>query len=80
MTPTHAGTNMDFQPTGFSGQTKPLPERKPCPFCKCNHTMTWHIGHYNKPWFVECVECSATGPRALTEEKAIELWNRRPME
>ena len=55
-------------------------ERKQCPFCKCKHTMTWHIGHYNKPWVVECMECSAQGPHAETEEEAIELWNKGAIE
>lgn len=78
MTPTHTGTNMDFQPTGYSRQTRPpLPKAKPCPFCKCDQTMTWHIGHFNKPWIVECYNCSASGPHGCDEKEAIELWNRR---
>lgn len=50
---------------------------KRCPFCKSKHTMTWHIGHYDKPWLVECMECSANGPLAGTEKEAIKLWNKR---
>ena len=56
--------------------TKP----KPCPFCGCKQMMTWHIGHHDKPWLVECNECSANVPLADTEEEAIELWNRRVKE
>ena len=80
MTPTHTGTDMDYWPTGHSGQTNPLPKAKPCPFCKCDQPMTWHIGHYDKPWIVECPRCSAQGPHADTEKEAIELWNRRVKE
>ena len=82
MMPTNAGLNNESR-TGYSFTiTYPQPaiERKPCPFCKCNKTMTWHIGHYDKPWLVECMECSASGPHADTEEEAIELWNRRANE
>ena len=48
-----------------------------CPFCGCGKAMTWHIGHRELPWTVECMGCMAEGPWAKTEEEAIELWNRR---
>ncbi len=48
-----------------------------CPFCGKYLTMTWHIGHYDKPWIVQCYACGAEGPRAKTEEEAVELWNKR---
>lgn len=48
-----------------------------CPFCKKFLTMTWHIGHFSKPWVVECYACGAQGPYASTEDEAIELWNKR---
>ncbi len=48
-----------------------------CPFCGCKQMMTWHIGHYDKPWIAECCRCQAQGPHADTEKEAIELWNRR---
>lgn len=54
--------------------------RKPCPFCKCSQIMTWHIGHYDKPWVAGCLGCLADGPHADTEEEAIEKWNRRVSE
>lgn len=50
---------------------------KPCPFCNCSQIMTWHIGHYDKPWVAECTRCLADGPHADTEEQAIEYWNKR---
>ena len=52
----------------------------PCPFCGCGQTMTWHIGHYSKPWIVECPRCLAAGPHAETEAEAIDRWNARPKE
>lgn len=55
-------------------------ELKPCPFCGWKRTMTWHIGHYEKPWVVECCRCKAQGSHADTEEDAVELWNGRVKE
>lgn len=52
-------------------------EKAECPFCGCKHPTTWHIGHYIKPWVVECRECQATGPHGCDEKEAIELWNKR---
>lgn len=57
-----------------------MTEIKPCPFCKCNPLRAWRIGVYDKPWFVECPKCLASGPHAETEEDAIELWNMRAIE
>lgn len=55
-----------------------MTEIKQCPFCGLYLTVTYHIGHYlPKPWIVNCYQCGAEGPRAKTEEEAIELWNRR---
>lgn len=54
-----------------------IEKAKPCPFCNCSQIMTWHIGHYDKPWVAECPRCLADGPHADTEKEAIELWNRR---
>ena len=75
------GEEMTETPTGSGGQTNPLPKADPCPFCGCNKVTTWHIGHYDVPWIVECwnLRCRAQGPRGATEREAIELWNRRVM-
>ena len=54
-----------------------MTELKPCPFCKCEYLMTSKFGYYATTWIVECTQCYAEGPYADTEEKAIELWNRR---
>lgn len=52
---------------------------KPCPFCggpafsyTINLTLTEPLSY----GYVECESCSVTMP-AATEEKAVELWNRR---
>jgi len=57
--------------------TKPFYYAVPCPFCKCNKVTSWHIGHYDKPWVIECLKCSAQGPHADTEDEAFKLWNKR---
>lgn len=54
-----------------------MTELKSCPFCGRDNVMTWHIGHRDLPWMVECMGCMAEGPWAKTEEEAMELWNRR---
>lgn len=54
-----------------------MTEKESCPFCGWGRMMTWHIGHYEKPWVVECGRCQAQGPHAYTEEEAMELWNKR---
>lgn len=51
MTPTHAGTDTDFQPTGYSGQTNPLPMLKPCPFCG----QELHRYEEDGEWVIECL-------------------------
>ena len=55
-------------------------ELKPCPFCGCDQVLTWHIGHYDRPWVVECWRCQTQGPHAITEDVAIKLWNERVKE
>ena len=48
---------------------------RPCPFCGGDQTTPGHIGHYIKPWVVECWDCNAQGPHAETEREAILAWN-----
>jgi len=56
-------------------------ELKPCPFCKTSLDIKWvekqsdHIGRIG--YKVNCYSCEALGPFAFTEERAIELWNKR---
>ena len=73
----HGSFEIDYQSTGGGWRiiSKPIP--KPCPFCKCGKVMAWHIGHYDKPWVVECCQCQAQGPHADTEDEAFDLWNKR---
>lgn len=51
--------------------------KSPCPFCGKYQLMTWHVGHFTKPWVVECYQCGAQGPHGYDEEEAIELWDKR---
>lgn len=48
-----------------------------CPFCKGDSKTAWCLANY---WYVVCNKCLCQGPRAETEEKAIELWNKRANE
>jgi len=54
--------------------TEPLPAFNPCPFCKKHAGIAWHVD-YAQPWIVECSQCFAQGPHALTEREAILAWN-----
>ncbi|NIR16409.1 MAG: restriction alleviation protein, Lar family [Desulfobacterales bacterium] len=51
-------------------------EVKPCPFCGmksveiCDEDETGFV--------IECPKCKTLGPVGETEEKMIQLWNRRP--
>ena len=49
----------------------------PCPFCGKHGAVAFHDGNRIFPWSVDCRYCGTSGPRAMTEWKAIELWNRR---
>ena len=52
---------------------------KPCPYC--NSKKLELTESYTPRWMhMECVDCGATGPECRSEEKAIELWNNRPIE
>ena len=57
-----------------------MSDLKHCPFCGGQSIMTWHIGHYHRPWVVECTKCHAQGPHADTESESEELWNGRVKE
>lgn len=45
----------------------------PCPFCG-GEADVFRVG---SKVFVRCIECGATPHTTDTEDKAIELWNRR---
>lgn len=80
MTPTHTGKNMDFQPTGYSGQSNPLPELKPCPFCGSTDIQ---IIEYRSEATITCKDCNVWVDHifdAMSREEAIALWNRRVRE
>ena len=48
-----------------------------CPFCGHHKVISWHMGCYDKPWFVECMKCGARGPLADSEGEAVDIWNVR---
>ena len=78
MTPTHTGTNIDFQPTGCSGQTNPLPKLKPCPFCNGSASYAFYVRSRNSTQqFVVCDDCGAESKLCDSREEAAAVWNRR---
>lgn len=83
MTPTHTGTNTDFHPTGYSGQTNPLPRLKPCPFCGSTDVHLIENDRGRSEVSITCKDCNVWVDHmfdAMTREQAIELWNRRAKE
>ena len=51
-------------------------ELKPCPFCG-GEAELWDNKLENKLYCVICRECECMTPVSLTEERVVELWNRR---
>lgn len=47
---------------------------KPCPFCNVDCT---EMNYNGAVYFVACRNCSALGPAAITETRAITAWNDR---
>lgn len=56
-----------------------MTELKPCPFCKAEGDMlsVWEDNDYIEKMrkYVYCHKCGAQGPRAETDEEAVEGWN-----
>lgn len=58
MTPTHAGTYIDFLSTGYSRQSNPQPILKPCPFCGSQNLAKYRFnigGFLDKPGCTETI-------------------------
>lgn len=53
---------------------KSMKKLKPCPFCGSKNIRAWM--NTSTPW-VSCDDCLASTACALTEEEAVEYWNRR---
>lgn len=54
-----------------------MSELKPCAFCGSTNLKT-HVYKGEEPdAFVQCHDCSSTGPSGEEEAGAIEAWNRR---
>lgn len=58
-----------------------MAELKPCPFCgesKNEHLYTTYDSYADgSRWFVRCFKCGSRGPYLLTEQQAIDSWNKR---
>ena len=51
-----------------------MTELKPCPFCGGDILTVWWESDMCR---IRCKNCNTKGPWKVTEEKAIEAWNRR---
>lgn len=52
-----------------------MSEIKPCPYPLCVGEGRLSVGPYS---WVECSECGASGPKAVSNSAAIEKWNAAP--
>ena len=70
-----AWQGIDTKKGGRRGRRCGMTELKPCPFCGGEAELNLLLGNY----CVTCKSCmGAIFPAAgMTEEEAIELWNRR---
>lgn len=48
---------------------------KPCPFCGSEVLWWWTMG--NGDYFIQCLDCVASGPPASSLSEATDLWNNR---
>lgn len=48
---------------------------KPCPFCGGKELDVFSTAY--SEWYVVCNNCGTEGPVGHTEEKGIELWDKR---
>jgi hypothetical protein len=65
----------------------PDPEvTKPCPFCgtpprvedgdhESNMKFEYFMGSKERPHYVQCIMCGATGPLSATLQEAADEWN-----
>lgn len=54
-------------------------ELKPCPFCGSAQVAFFRC-EWRERMIISgmvCLECRAMGPKASSEERAVEAWNRR---
>jgi len=64
--------------------TKVMEGLKPCPFCGATDEefqlqpyQMHNLGGEPTDWAVECANCAAFGPTALTSEASATAWNTR---
>ena len=56
---------------------------KRCPWCLSEHvgtSSTWRRGYATRRWAVVCWMCKQSSPERATEEEAVEVWSRGPLE
>lgn len=54
---------------------------KPCPFCSCKNIQFWETDNDTHRFQIVCMQCFNGTDECISEEVAIEKWNRRtPMD
>lgn len=48
---------------------------EPCPYCASTNLESEEVD--NDAWMIECLECHATGPIAISDVSAAQKWNQR---
>ena len=80
MTPIHNGTDMNSQPTGYSGQINPLPKLKPCPFCGADYVNLSVGKDESGDSYIYCYVCDSVYYNDKPSHDIVEMWNRRAIE
>ena len=55
-----------------------MDELKPCPFCGGDAIIhNFKPVHEKRLWYISCHDCGIEQTNYLSEQEAIEAWNRR---
>lgn len=54
-----------------------MAELKPCPFCGSSNVEACFADEYGDIFTVICCACGSCGAVKITEQEAIEAWNKR---
>lgn len=55
-------------------------ELRPCPFCARQDIQLYELpndGNWQRNWSIACNDCLCEGPVGITEQEAIDGWNKR---